>query len=85
MISLLDGNEVAIEPDILASTLNVLYHQSLDGSSNNSTLNPDGFDPTKPSDILTDKRLAYAHGFFIGIQYNLPGRIERGKTRKREN
>jgi len=78
-ISLLPGNEISITPEILYSTLNVNYHKSLDQNSNNSTLNPNGFDPTKPSDELTDKRLAYSHGFSIGLQYNLPSREERSK------
>jgi hypothetical protein len=63
----------------IRSTLNVNYFTSLDQNSNNQLLNPNGFDPTQPSDELTDKRLTYSHGFFIGIQYNLPSRTERGK------
>lgn len=80
-IHLLPGTSVEITPDILGSTLNVNYYRSLDEESNNALLNPDGFDPTRPTDELTDKRLTYSHGFFVGIQYNLPSRGERGKKR----
>lgn len=83
LLQLPGGASSEIDPAFLASTLNVNYHTSLDQNSNNQSLNPAGFDPGKPGDELTDKRLTYSHGFFIGIQYNLPGRAERGKRDER--
>lgn len=76
-VSLLPWEQTALSSDILGSTLNTNYFQSLNQDSNNSELNPDGFDPTQPTDELTDKRLTYSHGIFVGIQYNIPQRSKK--------
>lgn len=53
---------------------NVNYEYELDENSNNEITNPNGIDPTKPSDRLVLRRSSMDASFNLSIQFNFAGK-----------
>ena len=69
----INGDQVIPRED-LTWLYEVNYHEKLDENSNNEKTNPNGIDPTKPSDRLGLRRSTFAASFNISVQFNLKGK-----------
>lgn len=73
-----DGEFIPAEE--LAYFYQVNYHYELNENSNNAKTNPNGVDPTLPSDRLGLRRSTFATSINVGVQINF-----KGKKDKKEN
>lgn len=69
----INGDQV-IPREELRWLYEVNYHYKLDENSNNEKTNPDGIDPTKPSDRLGLRRSTFAASLNVSVQFNLKGK-----------
>ncbi|MEZ5009035.1 MAG: hypothetical protein R2753_12865 [Chitinophagales bacterium] len=71
--AVVDGSEV-IPAEELNFLYNVNYEYSIDENSNNDVTNPNGIDPTKPTDRLALRRSTFDVSFNVSVQFNFKGK-----------
>lgn len=67
-------NGVPVPKENLEFLLVTDYRYELTEASNHADYNPNGLDPTKPSEQLADRKSAYGFTMSVGIQFNFGGK-----------